>query len=299
MLARAQGVRAKCRGSRGQSPLLVSSVGLGPPQPGRIPNNVRFAQNGNLASNSPTDSAKAPLFFKRMFRYAIIALCLALPLHAEIAHDSTVLLWPKGAPQAIGDKVTDQPALTIHFPPEDKANGAAVIVNPGGGYQILASDHEGLQAARELNRHGITAFVLRYRLKPDYQPAVALLDGQRAIRHVRTHAKNYGVDPRRIGMLGFSAGGHLTAAVGTAKSEYDLRSDDPVERVSSRPDFLVPIYPAISKTLFPKARQENETWGSLEKQVTKDTPPTFLVHTHEDGLSPNHSVYFLSGPTRK
>jgi hypothetical protein len=114
-----------------------------------------------------------------MFRYAIIALCLALPLHAEIAHDSMVLLWPKGAPQAIGDKVTDQPALTIHFPPKDKANGAAVIVNPGGGY------HTGLQAARELNRHGITAFVLRYRLKPDYQPAVALLDGQRAISHVR------------------------------------------------------------------------------------------------------------------
>jgi hypothetical protein len=108
----------------------------------------------------------------------------------------------------------------------------------------------------------------------------------------RTHAKNYGIDPRRIGMLGFSAGGHLTAAIGTAKSEYDLRSDDPVERVSSRPDFLVPIYPAISKTLFPKERQENETWGSLEKQVTKGTPPTFLVHTHEDGLSPNHSVYF-------
>ena len=227
-----------------------------------------------------------------MLRFAIIALLLGLPLNAEITQDSTVLLWPDGAPQAKGDQVTDQPALTVHFPPKDKANGAAVVVNPGGGYQILASDHEGLQVARELNRHGITAFVLRYRLKPDYQPAVALLDGQRAIRYVRAHAKGFGIAPNRIGMLGFSAGGHLSAAVGTAPSKHDPDHADPVERVSSRPDFLAPIYPAISKSLFPEERQKDETWGSLEKQVTKDTPPTFLVHTHEDGLSPNHSVLF-------
>lgn len=128
--------------------------------------------------------------------------------------DSQVLLWPKGeVPEAQGTGALDQPALTIHLPSPESANGCGVIVNPGGGYHVLAADHEGLQVARELNRRGIAAFVLRYRLLPTYQPATALLDGKRAVRYVRHHAKIFGIDPHRIGMLGFSAGGHLTAAV--------------------------------------------------------------------------------------
>ena len=149
----------------------------------------------------------------------LLALVSGPVLAADTSHDSLELLWPDGAPEAKGDAITDQPALSIHLPPKGKANGAAVVVNPGGGYHVLAADHEGLQMARALNRQGITAFVLRYRLLPDYQATVALLDGKRAMRYVRFHAKRFGIDPNRVGMLGSSAGGHLTAAVGTS---FDL-----------------------------------------------------------------------------
>jgi acetyl esterase/lipase len=204
--------------------------------------------------------------------------------------DSTVLLWPEGAPQAQGSEVTDKPALTLHFPAEAEATGAAVIVNPGGGYNILASDHEGLQVARWLNSIGVTAFVLRYRLKPVYPPSTALLDAMRAVRHVRHHADEYGISPNRIGMLGFSAGGHLASATGTHFDAGNSKSDDPVERMSSRPDFLVLVYAVINSDLFRQSRPDYVTTNTL---VTANTPPTFLVQTHEDsGVSPNHSILF-------
>ena len=224
----------------------------------------------------------------------LIALRLAASLHAQldpgqnvVAHKS-VLLWPNGAPEAKGSDLPDKPALTIHLPKQEKANGAAVVVNPGGGYRILASDHEGLQVARELNRQGVAAFVLRYRLMPKYDSSIALLDAQRAIRYVRKNAKQYGIDQNRIGMLGFSAGGHLAAAAGV---NFDVQpaTDEPIDQISSRPDFLVLVYPAISKELF-KGRGWN--YPSPDKKVTKKTPPAFLVHTHEDFLSPNHSIAF-------
>ncbi len=228
---------------------------------------------------------------------SISLLCLLsfLPFAAEAhashpLHDSTVLLWPDGAPQAQGSEVTDKPALTLHFPPKAKATGAAVIVNPGGGYNILASDHEGLQVARWLNSIGVTAFVLRYRLKPTYQPPTALLDAQRAVRYVRYHAAEYGISPNRIGMLGFSAGGHLASATGTRFDAGNPAADDPIERLSSRPDFLVLVYAAISGELF---RTSSPDYLSTNSLVTTDTPPTFLVQTHEDPVvSPNHSVLF-------
>ena len=208
-----------------------------------------------------------------------------------IEQDERVLLWPDGAPEAKGDKETDRPSLTVHLPSAETANGAAVIVNPGGGYQVLASDHEGLQIARDLNRRGVAAFVLQYRLLPDYEPEVALLDAKRAVRYVRHHAEKFRIDPDRVGMLGFSAGGHLTAAVGTSFDVGNLQADDPIEREGCRPDFLVPVYPAISEAFFPEDRR-NGRWGNLDEQVTTGTPPTFLVHSHEDGLSANHSVSF-------
>ncbi len=209
-------------------------------------------------------------------------------LFAASAPDT--LLWPDGAPQAKGTAITDQPALSVHLPPAEKANGTAVIVTPGGGYYVLASDHEGLQVAKALNRYGITAFVLRYRVQPDYAPSVSLIDAQRAIRFVRHHAERYDIDPKRIGMLGFSAGGHLTAACGTQYDAGNPDAEDPIEQASSRPNFLVPIYPAIDSKLFPGERDIN--WPSPNEHVTADTPPTFLVHTHEDNLSPNHSIAF-------
>lgn len=223
--------------------------------------------------------------------------CLLLLFHFSTTaavphpkHDSTVLLWPEGAPQAQGEEITDQPALSLHFPPPEAATGAAVIVNPGGGYRILASDHEGLQVARWLNSEGITAFVLRYRLRPTYSPSIALLDAQRAVRHVRYHSDEYGIRPARIGMLGFSAGGHLASAAGTQFDAGNPGSEDPVERVSSRPDFLVLVYAAISGELF---RQNRPEFVSTNRLVSKETPPTFLVQTHEDStVSPNHSILF-------
>lgn len=202
-----------------------------------------------------------------------------------------ILLWPKGAPQAQGSEVTDQPAITVHLPPEGKANGAAVIVNPGGGYRILAADHEGLQVAKWLNRVGVTAFVLRYRVKPNYDSKVSLLDAQRAIRYVRSHAADYKISPKRIGMLGFSAGGHLTTAAGTTFDSGDPKAADPIDSASCRPDFIVPVYPAVDGTLF--NRDLSDEYYPTEKRVTPKTPPAFIVQTNEDTtVIPTHPILF-------
>ena len=200
---------------------------------------------------------------------------------SDFSHDSTVVLWPGGAPQSQGTQAHDVPALTIHLPEKAVANGAAVIVNPGGGYGMLASDHEGLQMARWLNSIGVTAFVLRYRVKPEYDPTVSLIDAQRAIRFVRYHAKALNISADRIGMLGFSAGGNLASAAGTRYDARDALAPDPIDRTSSRPDFLVLVYPVINGELFNPPRFD---YFRTDKIVTADTPPTFLVQTHEDQL---------------
>jgi acetyl esterase/lipase len=187
---------------------------------------------------------------------------------SEKLHDSSVLLWPGGAPEAKGSEITDKPRLTIHLPAEDESTGAAIVVYPGGGFSKLASDSEGLHVARWLNSMGVAAFVLRYRLRPDYEPSIALLDAQRAIRLVRQGAKEYAIDPDRIGILGFSAGGHLATSAAIKYDAGDSDAADPIERESSRPNFIVPIYPAIDE--------------APPKQVTPETPAAFLVATHED-----------------
>jgi acetyl esterase/lipase len=207
-----------------------------------------------------------------------------------LAHDAQVPLWPAGAPGALGDRLSDIPALTVHLPPAGTANGTAVIVNPGGGYRILASDHEGLQVARWLNRLGIAAFVLRYRLGERYDTRTSLADGQRAVRFVRHHAAALGISPRRIGMLGFSAGGHLTVAVGTAQADGDAQAADPIDRHSARPDFLVPVYAVTNGIVRGKKADE---YFPTDTRVNASTPPTFLVHTHEDELvSAEQSLLF-------
>jgi acetyl esterase/lipase len=129
--------------------------------------------------------------------------------------DHVLALWPTTAPQAQGTGVLHEPQLTVHLPPPALSNGCGIIVNPGGGYRILASDHEGLQVARWLNQYGIAAFVLRYRVGPTYPTSVSLLDAQRAVRLVRSRAVEFALDVHRIGMLGFSAGGHLALAAAT------------------------------------------------------------------------------------
>ena len=198
--------------------------------------------------------------------------------------EDAVALWPDGAPGALGDLDIDRPQLTVHLPERD-ATGSGIIVCPGGGYRILASDHEGLQVARWLNRRGIAAFVLRYRVGERYHSSVSLTDGLRAVRLVRQRAAEFGVATDRIGMLGFSAGGHLTVAVGTQWDRGDADATDPVERESSRPDFLVPVYAVTNGIL--RGRKADE-YTPADVNVNAETPPTFLVHTHEDDIVPAH-----------
>jgi acetyl esterase/lipase len=218
----------------------------------------------------------------------------------------TYLLWPEGAPLAVGITDEDQPALTPYLV-EGRGNGA-VIVCPGGGYARRA-EHEGEPIAQWLNQLGVSAFVLRYRVAPYRHPA-PLLDAQRAIRYVRYHADEWGIDANKIGILGFSAGGHLTSSVGT---HYDLGNPeavDPVDQQSCRPDALVLCYPVVSmKPPFGHEGSRNNLLGaepeeslvelmSNETQVTADTPPTFMWHTSDDPVVVENSLLFASALSR-
>lgn len=219
-----------------------------------------------------------------------------------------VQLWPEGAPGAVGKEEVDRPTLAIYLPAPAKAAGTAVIVCPGGGYTNLAMDHEGKQIAEWLNSLGIAAFVLKYRLGPRYHHPAQLQDAQRALRYVRSQAKEFGIAPDRIGIMGFSAGGHLAATAGTHFDAGNPEAADPIERVSSRPDFLILCYPVISfTTQYTHAGSRRMLLGdapdpelmeylSNEKQITPQTPPTFLFHTDEDkGVPAENSVLFYLG----
>jgi hypothetical protein len=155
------------------------------------------------------------------------------------------LLWPNGAPGALGNDDTDKPNLTIYLPRSNDEH-SGVVVCPGGGYQMLAVDHEGKQIAEWLNARGVAAFVLRYRLGPRYHHPIELGDAQRALRLVRFHAADYGVEPGRIGIWGFSAGGHLASTTGTHFDAGEAGAADPIDRMGSRPDFMILSYPVIS-----------------------------------------------------
>ena len=216
-----------------------------------------------------------------------------------------VYLWPEGAPHAQGEAEADRPMMYVYLPAKDKATGAGIVVCPGGGYGGHAMDHEGEQVANFLNERGIAAFVLRYRLNP-YRHPVPLLDAQRAIRLVRHRAKEYGINKDRLGIMGFSAGGHLAATAGTHFDNGDPQAADDIDRESCRPSFLVLCYAVVSfsekyhhggsrRNLLGEKADDPKLVEDLsnEKQVTKDTPPTFLFHTNEDsGVPPENSVAF-------
>ncbi len=215
------------------------------------------------------------------------------------------LLWPNVAPGALGTEDTDKPAVFIHLPSADRANGTAVVVCPGGGYGALAMDHEGRQVAEWLNARGVAAFVLRYRLGPRYRHPVQIGDAQRALRLVRSRAAQFGVAADRIGIWGFSAGGHLASTAATRFDQGNPDSSDPVERAGCRPDFAILAYPVISFTTeYTHKGSLRNLLGeqpapslvaslSTETQVTAATPPTFLFHTTEDkGVPPENSVLF-------
>jgi acetyl esterase/lipase len=233
----------------------------------------------------------------------MLPLAAALTL-AQPPAQKMELLWQHGAPGAIGSEEADKPSLTIYPAPEPRTN-TAVIVCPGGGYGALAMDHEGTQIARWLNSIGVTAFVLQYRIAPRYHHPAPLLDAQRAIRLVRLNAAEYRIEANRIGIWGFSAGGHLASTTGTHFDSGNPQAADPVDRVSCRPDFMILAYPVISFTTpYTHAGSLRNLLGdhpdpnlaaslSNETQVTAETPPTFLFHTNQDaGVPPENSVLF-------
>ena len=215
-----------------------------------------------------------------------------------------IRLWDAAAPGAVGTADADTPILT-YYPPNGRGSGTAVIVAPGGGYGALAQNHEGRQVANWFNAQGVAAFVLRYRLGPTYRHPIELGDAQRAIRMVRTRAAEFGLVPSRIGIMGFSAGGHLVSTAGTLFDAGIADASDPIDRASSRPDFLVLGYPVITSS-GPYVHQGSmrnllgESPGqalldqmSTDRRVTKDTPPTFLFHTNADtAVPPENSVLF-------
>ena len=225
-----------------------------------------------------------------------------------VAEPQTISLWENGAPGALGTGDGDQPTLTLYTPLNPAASGTAVIVTPGGSYQFLATNHEGRQVADWLNALGITAFVLKYRLGPRYHHPIELGDAQRAIRLVRARAKEFGIRPDRVGMMGFSAGGHLASTAGTHFDPGDPKARDPIDRVSSRPDFLVLAYPVISfvapythqgsarNLLGDRPDPELLQELSNDLHVTPQTPPTFLFSTSADTAVPpeNSAAFYLA-----
>jgi acetyl esterase/lipase len=213
-------------------------------------------------------------------------------------------LWEGDAPGALGSADTDRPTLTV-YRASRRASGTAVLVAPGGGYGALAMDHEGRQVAAFFNSMGVSAFVLKYRLGTRYRHPIELGDAQRAIRMVRARAEEFGVLPNRIGMMGFSAGGHLTSTAGTHFDSGRADAPDPIDRAGSRPDFLILGYPVISTDpAIAHAGSVRNLLGenpdpklledlSNDLRVTPETPPTFIFHTNADtGVPPENSVRF-------
>ena len=243
----------------------------------------------------------------------------------------TVSLWSEAVPGPSSDKeelirdlpVSDNseatrnrhilgvtnPTMSVYLPDEQRTECPAVLILPGGGFNILVMDREGHEVARWLNKHGIAGIVVKYRL-PDLEAKAyvrnsSLPDVMRALRLARSNAKAWRIDSSRIGVMGFSAGGYLTAAIGTMFDTGDPQAEDVIEQTSCRPDFISPIYPLVSlgaladdrerllsRMLGPDAGRELRSEYSPEQRVTQESPPTFLVHTSDDELEAEHSVAF-------
>lgn len=240
-------------------------------------------------------------------RVIAIAICLAGGV-CRGDDPRTELLWPAGAPGALGTEEKDQPKLIIYLAPKGKANGTAMVVCPGGGYGGLAIGHEGHEIAQWLNTLGISAFICDYRHRgKGYGHPAPSQDAARAIRTVRARAGEWGVDSQLIGVIGFSAGGHLASTVSTHFDAGDANAADPIQRVSSRPDFALLCYPVIAfGESFTHGGSQRNLLGenpdpelvkqlSNERQVTSRNPPTFIWHTSDDEVvSVENSIVFYS-----
>ncbi|MDQ8179541.1 alpha/beta hydrolase [Pelagicoccus sp. SDUM812005] len=219
------------------------------------------------------------------------------------ASDLKETVFKRGADHDL-DRIAyvQDPTIEVRLPSPQSATGQAVVICPGGGYTVLAYDWEGVDTANYLNAHGIAAIILKYRLPEDASNEVPhlspLLDTKRALRLTRFHAKDWRIDPKRVGIMGFSAGGHAASTLGTHFDAGDPEAADPVDRLSSRPDFMALIYPVITMDSdFTHGGSRNNLIGkspsadlielySNEKQVSPETPPTFLVHSADDKSVP-------------
>lgn len=250
----------------------------------------------------------------RDFRIVFVCIVIGITLAATaLAGNAGGLhkvepLWVDGAPGAKGNEDGDKPTLTIYLPPKEKATGSSVVICPGGGYGHLAMDHEGHQIAQWLNSLGVAGFILKYRHRNSgagYGHPAPLQDAQRAVSMVRSRTKEWNINPNRIGILGFSAGGHLASSAGTHFQKRYSNVKDAIDRNSCRPDFMILVYPVISMTewfthrgsrrnlLDDKPDKNLVESLSNEKQVMRETPPTFLVHSDEDkGVPAENSIYF-------
>jgi acetyl esterase/lipase len=240
----------------------------------------------------------------RCFLLTLIALTFFVPVFAQ-SQPEVRPLWPADSPQLADTSPEDAPELTIYLPPENEATGAAIVICPGGGYVNLAMNHEGHDVARWLNSIGVAAIIVSYRRGDNYPHPAPITDAREAIRTVRANATTWGIDPERVGILGFSAGGHLAASTGIYHDPAEAGQDVP------RPNFMILGYPVISMTesymhkgsrnhLIGEPLDEALAWRmSHEKNVTPDVPPTFLVHTTDDQAVPVENSIYLYMQMRK
>jgi len=242
--------------------------------------------------------------------YFIMAAFLGCLASVQAQPINSFQLWPEGAPGALGKEDKDIPTLTPYLPDPGKTTGAAIVICPGGGYGMLAP-HEGGQYARFLNEYGIAGFVLKYRLgSGGYRHPAMLQDAARAVRTVRARAGDWQVDPKRIGIMGSSAGGHLASTLLTHFDSGEADAADPIERQSSRPDLGILCYAVISLGKFTHQGSKHNLLGpdpspelvrllSNELQVTKETPPCFIWHTYEDNAVPVENSLQFAEALRK
>jgi len=240
----------------------------------------------------------------------IIAFMLSSWLTAVAAPPTNSFpLWAEGAPGALGNTAKDIPTLTPYFPKAESATGAAIVICPGGGYAHLAP-HEGEGYARFFNDQGIAAFVLSYRLGPTYHHPVMIQDAARAMRTVRAKAAEWGLDAKRIGIIGSSAGGHLASTLLTHFDSGKADASDPIERQSSRPDIGILCYAVISMGEFTHAGSKGNLLGkepspelvaelSNELKVTRETPPCFVWSTEDDKAVPVDNSLMFAQALRK
>ena len=241
------------------------------------------------------------------WRNVFVLVLWLISAQVDAEQPDTIRLWPGPAPESLGDGKNAQPTIQRFSPAEENQTGAAIVILPGGAYGHLAMGHEGRQIAEWLTKAGVHAFICDYRHRgKGYGHPAPMFDAQRAIRTVRANAKQFGIAPNKIGVMGFSAGGHLASTICTHYDAGDADSDDIIEQQSSRPDFAILCYPVIAmgtpfthkgsqRNLFGKnAPKETLQKFSNHQQVTKNTPPTFLWHCSDDkvALPRNSIVYF-------